>query len=123
MQVFTHPRGAGSPIRSSNTVPRGGDGLIAIHHRIIAVGSHTSLVELLDAGYVTELQQVLGSGACKFRLLGTVLLREPSGGGEVAVTGLAFTTGGTLVVAADTATGSGECACVGAFPRPGPMPP
>ena len=118
-QVFTHAH-AGLPsseggAREGVTRLAPGSHLVAVSERIIAVAApHAGgLVELLDAGSVAEVEEVLGSGACKFRGVGSLAVRDTVGVGKlpqpVDITSLSFLRGGTLAVVGTVEGGCGEC--------------
>lgn len=85
--------------------------LLSSFGRLIAVASSVSNVDVYDANNVVELQHVLGSGACKFKLLGSFPVCDASGNVELSY--IQFLSGGGLLVAGNTYQGSGECWALG----------
>jgi hypothetical protein len=91
-QVFTHHHVAVSRPADLPSSPS----LISTQGRIIAVVSSVSTIDFYDNENVLELQEVLGSGACKFKLLGSLPIQERRG--EVEIHTIAFLKGGSLAV-------------------------
>jgi len=108
-QVFTHHGAAGA------YMPPDGPSsarlsLLATSGRLAAVGASACRVDLYDLNEVAEMEAALGTGSCKFKLVGSVELSDA--GSPMQLQSVAFLAGGSLAI-----TGFNQQSAAGASPR------
>ena len=97
--VYTHPLHHGHTASSAANF----DGkLLAQHGRFLAV-AHLNLIDIYDIEDVVDLDNILGPGSCKFKLLSTVTVRDSDG--PVDIHEIAYLTKGSLAVLGSTQRG------------------
>ena len=96
-QIFTHhgaSRLSGFP---ASPGPGSGQSLLSTCGRLVAVGAGACRVDIYDLDQVGELESTLGTGSCKFKLLGSVdIVDAVDAGSPVSLHGLSFLHGGYL---------------------------